>query len=350
MPARSTLRQRVVFHIQRQLVDYGTVEESSLLPDRHSGSNREVDVVIRTKVAEHDVIVCVECRDQRRKATVEWVEQMAMKHRSLPTSKLILVSTPGFTRTAGVKADSLGIDIYSFDEALATDWKTLFGDEEELDIYLWSFRILGCGLVLDHNEEVEYAASPETRIYDRDNAFKDTLIEVVRAYTERSSSFTEKAVKYAQNAKESVFGADLRIRPALFVEDESSQRHEIKALRIYIETREPTSAVSLSPARFRESQIAYGQGQTGSGDFELTLIQSPHGPATGAMSITDPTTRKVQTVDVWFPQEEGKIVFLTGSIRGRPAAGLGGAEGTQEGQDRSDSSRPEELPRRRQAG
>ena len=98
MPIRSTLLQRVVFHIQRQLAPDAKVQESAFLPDRSTGINREVDVVVRSRVGEHEVIICVECREHRRRATIEWVEQMAMKHSSLPTSKLILITAKGFTR------------------------------------------------------------------------------------------------------------------------------------------------------------------------------------------------------------------------------------------------------------
>lgn len=321
MPARSTLRQRVIFHIERQLTAHGTVEESVLLPDRYSGGNREVDVVIRAQVGEHEVIVCVECRDHKRKASVEWVERMAMKHNSLPTSKLILVSTTGFTRTAGVKAASLGIDIYSFDEAIATDWTALLGDSTELGLYLWAIRILGCGLVFTENDAVEYSASPEIRIFNSEGIFRGTLNDVVRAKTEESTSFTEKAVQYAQDTSEKIFGAELRFQQPLFAEDFHGNRHEVKVIRVYIEAREPASAVSLSAARYRDSPIAYGQGQSPAGEFAITLIQSPHGPPTGAMSVTDPATGEVQTVDVRFSPSDGKIVFLTDPIHGRPRGG-----------------------------
>jgi hypothetical protein len=184
MPVRSTLLQRVVFHIQRQLSANASVQESALLPDRSTGSNREVDVVVRSRVGEHDVIVCVECQEHRRPANVEWVERMAMKHSSLPTSKLVLVSAKGFSRLASAKAASLGIDTYSFDEALAADWMTILGDGPELSISLWGFRILRCGLVFSHDEALEYTASPEVRTFNHDGTFRGTLNDIVRANTE----------------------------------------------------------------------------------------------------------------------------------------------------------------------
>ena len=231
------------------------------------------------------------------------------------------MSTTGFTRTAGVKAASFGIDIYSFDEAIATDWTTFLGNDAELGVYLWAIRILGCGLVFSGNTAVEYAANPEIRIFNNDGAFRGTLNDVVRANTEQSSSFTEQAVLYAESVSETVFGAELRIQQPLFAEDFYGKRHEIKVIRVYIEARQPASAIRLSAARYRDSPIAYGQGQSPAGEFAITLIQSPHGPPTGAMSVTDPATGEVQTVDVRFPPEDGKIVFLTDPIHGKPRGG-----------------------------
>src|SRR3954463_894062 len=211
MPVRSTPLQRVVFHIQRQLTPNALVQESALLLDRSAGINREVDVVIRSKVGEHEVIVCVECREHQRKASVEWVEQMAMKHNSLITSKLILVSAKGFSRAAGVKAESLGIDIYSFDEAIETDWTALVG--KELSLAMWAFRILNCELVFTQGEAIDYSASPEIRIFNSEGTFKGTLREVVLANTCQSDSFTDGLIQYAEKATEPIIGAELKIHP-----------------------------------------------------------------------------------------------------------------------------------------
>ena len=314
MPKRSTLQQRVVFHIQRTLTDDALVQESVLFPDRSSGDNREVDVVIRKKIGEHEVIISIECRDHKRKATVEWVEQMAMKHNLLPTSKLVLVSSSGFTSTAEKKAASLGIDVYSFEEATKTDWNELIGVNDEPGFYLWAFRIVGCGLVFTENPKFEYSANPHIPIYDSLHGFAGTLNDIVRARTVKSSGFVDNAVKYAQQESESIFGAEIRIKPSFFVEEESGKLREIKVIRVYIEAREPDSTVDLKAIRYHNLPVAYGSGASPVGEFEITLVQAKDGVPGGAMSVKDPNTGDIQTVDVRFKEEGNKLVFLTESI------------------------------------
>lgn len=313
MPVRSTPFQRVVFHIQRQLAGNADVQESALLADRSTGSNREVDVVIRSMVGEHQVVICVECQEHTRSATVEWVEQMAMKHSSLPTSKLILMTARGFSKAARAKAASLGIETYSFDEAVATDWMTHLGEGPNLSFDLWGFRILTCGIVLnrDGTEGHERKASPDVRVFNGDGTFRGTLNDIVRAYTEQSDHFTSNAMEYAAKAAEPVIGVEMRVRPPLFAEDKSGVVHEVKLIRIYLEARVISPDVRLKATRYRGAPVAYGQGQSRLGEFALTMIQTTGGTPTGAMSVTDPTTKAVQTLDIRFPEDCDAMAFIT---------------------------------------
>lgn len=297
-----------MFHIQRQLTAGGVVTESESLLDRTSGMPREVDVVVRGRVGEHDVIVSVECRDHRRRATVEWVEQMLMKHQSLPTSKLILVSASGFTRSALLKAGSNGIEALTLEEAAATDWTALLG-EGGMDI--WAWRIRGCGLVVASDSNREHVASPDVRLFDSEGSFVGTLEAVIHAKVLRSGNVFQKAAQYAREIGEPVFGADVRLRPPLFAEDRRGGRHAVELFRLYLEFHDVTAP--LRPARYRDLPIAYGQGQSPAGDFELTLIQTPTGP-TGAMSVTSATTGDVQTVDLQFTDGDSSTVFFTDRV------------------------------------
>lgn len=61
---------------------------------------REVDVVIRGRVNEIDVVISFEVVDYSRKADVQWVEGKLKKNEHLPTDKLMLVSWKGFTEGA----------------------------------------------------------------------------------------------------------------------------------------------------------------------------------------------------------------------------------------------------------
>lgn len=125
VPKRTNVFQEVVAIIHEHMAGEANVEESALLPHRVTGTAREVDVVIRSKVAGHEVIVSVEATFTGRKADVNWVERLVKKHSDLPTSKLVLVSEAGFTPDARKQAEHDGAvplipeDLAGEDPALA---------------------------------------------------------------------------------------------------------------------------------------------------------------------------------------------------------------------------------------
>jgi Restriction endonuclease len=109
MPRRTNLFQEVVGIVHEHMAEDATVEHSAMLTNRATGEAREVDVVIRTRAAAHELIISVEASSSSRRATVEWVEQMIGKHANLPTNKLVLVAKAGFTAQAREAAEAANI-------------------------------------------------------------------------------------------------------------------------------------------------------------------------------------------------------------------------------------------------
>jgi hypothetical protein len=70
MPKRSNDFQKLVFAVKKAVDKEVIVRESEMVPDRATGGLREVDVYIEEVVAGHKVIVCVECIDEDRPASV----------------------------------------------------------------------------------------------------------------------------------------------------------------------------------------------------------------------------------------------------------------------------------------
>jgi hypothetical protein len=312
MPSRSTLLQRVVFHVERQLAAGTSVRESVMLPERSSNREREVDVVIQGQLGSHDVFVCIECQDRSRKATVEWVEQMAMKHSLLPTSKLILVAVQGFTSTAIEKAASFGIDTYSLDEALAADWKELLGDPFALDVY--AFRILDCVLVMADEAATQIRAGRSVNIFNEDGSLRCLLGELVDRTT-ATTGFTEGAIDFGAKDGPSAFGAELKFKSALVIKDSDGISHQVRFVRVYFEMHPAEAPEHFTTARYRGRHIAYTKGQVPIGDFALTMVKSPTDSPSGAVTVTNPATGNAKTVDIHFGSPEGKVLFVTDIIR-----------------------------------
>lgn len=122
MPKRSNIFQRLVKLLHERLDENWVVSESEMLTHRLTDEEREVDIVLKYKLGNHDVIVSIECTDTKRPASSTWIEAMAKKHEFLLTSKLVLWSAHGFYKPAITTAEKLGIDIVSQSTNNDVEW------------------------------------------------------------------------------------------------------------------------------------------------------------------------------------------------------------------------------------
>lgn len=123
MPKRTNDFQTLIATIYDQIVpEGGSVTESGMVLDKEAGILREVDILVEYKYAGHNFCFVVECRDRSRSETVEWIDGLIGKTKSLKVNKVIAVSSKGFTASAERKAKENGIDILTLKEANETDW------------------------------------------------------------------------------------------------------------------------------------------------------------------------------------------------------------------------------------
>lgn len=115
MPKRSNDFQRLIYLVRLNLAAGAKVIESKMMRDRITRARREVDVVIEGTVGGQTVRVSIECRDHKRVADVQWVEQMKTKHERLDTNALLLASRSGFTEEALAVARVYGIDTFTLE-------------------------------------------------------------------------------------------------------------------------------------------------------------------------------------------------------------------------------------------
>jgi hypothetical protein len=109
MPKRTNTFQQVLALVYWLMAEDGVkVEESAMLPDKDSGEQREVDVLMTGKVGGIPMTVQVEATARAEPADVKWVEMEIGLHESVKTDRLILISESGFTATARTKAEAEG--------------------------------------------------------------------------------------------------------------------------------------------------------------------------------------------------------------------------------------------------
>src|SRR5512133_876007 len=132
MPRRTNEFQRLIALIESQLAPDAHGREPVLLKDSETGEGREVDVLIDAVSGIHPVRIAVECQDRGRPSSEEWIDQLHGRYRDLEIDKVIAVARGGFTSGARRKAEAVGIEILTLDEANATDWEGQIAEIEEI--------------------------------------------------------------------------------------------------------------------------------------------------------------------------------------------------------------------------
>lgn len=107
MPKRTNTFQEVVALLHQHAAGDASLEESAMLVNRVTGELREVDVVIRSEIAGHEMVLGIEAT--MKKGSSPWVEQMIGKHEELPTDRLVLVADRGFSGPARRYAAKKGV-------------------------------------------------------------------------------------------------------------------------------------------------------------------------------------------------------------------------------------------------
>ena len=123
MPKRTNDFQDLIVSVYKQIVpDSGKVTESEMVYDKDADILREVDILVEYRYAHHNFKIAIECRDRSRKDSVEWIDNLIGKSKSLLVNKVVAVSKKGFTETAKKKAIANNIDTLTLEEAIDIDW------------------------------------------------------------------------------------------------------------------------------------------------------------------------------------------------------------------------------------
>jgi len=100
---------REIFELLSREERYTSVEHDVKL--KSPDGERQVDVLIRSKVGSLDLTTIVECKDHKRTLSVEYIDAVYSKQQDVKANKAVLVARKGFSKSAKCKADRLGITL-----------------------------------------------------------------------------------------------------------------------------------------------------------------------------------------------------------------------------------------------
>lgn len=90
---------------------------------RQSGIKREIDVSIKGKFDDIDVLYLVQCKDYTRPADVNIIGAFSAVIKDVGATKGFLICSAGFTKSIHQYAMTLGIELLSIEDIMSEKWK-----------------------------------------------------------------------------------------------------------------------------------------------------------------------------------------------------------------------------------
>jgi hypothetical protein len=301
MPKRSNDFQRLVFLIQHQVEDRPgtTVTESKMLQDRAGGEPREVDIVVEFTQNGVPFILSFECRDTKRKVTIEAAEQLVQKHRNL-SDKLVIVSKAGFSKSAEQFALANRAEIIKMGAAGGVDWSAYIERYSQLMLGIFDFSLV--------SHEIDYTPLTE-------NAGKITELESVTVIdpppTMPLQGFLLQQLRrpevgkivmdrwFESTERKKEFNANIAFCPpdgVQFVISWNGHRYSISAVRMVAKGTASTASFALAPLMFAKTPVLHGAPHFSEGAYKS---QSPY-------IVIQPTLDSGDKVSVYFPPKAGE--------------------------------------------
>jgi hypothetical protein len=103
----------LVQRIQKQLAPTAEVLHNVHLPGRVSNTERQIDVLVRQKIGQYEMLIIIDAKDHSRPVDLPGVEQFIAVIKDVGAHRGVLVCPTGFTEAAKTTARAHGIDLYS---------------------------------------------------------------------------------------------------------------------------------------------------------------------------------------------------------------------------------------------
>ncbi|MBZ9600490.1 restriction endonuclease [Phyllobacterium chamaecytisi] len=113
MTASSVALEQLVAKIQADLAPNSDVVHNVMLNGRHSGRKRQIDVLVRDKIGQYEILIVIDCKDYNKPVDVKGVEEFAGLVDDVAAQRGVLVCPKGFSEAAKKRAQTLQIDLYS---------------------------------------------------------------------------------------------------------------------------------------------------------------------------------------------------------------------------------------------
>jgi hypothetical protein len=123
MPRRGEAYEQFVYEKFKRLFVDSIVTLNDKIIGKESGLEREIDVSVRTNVADQELLYIVQCKDRaKRPADIVILGEFSAVIRDVGASKGFLICTSGFARSNHQYARTLGIELFTVEDINNERW------------------------------------------------------------------------------------------------------------------------------------------------------------------------------------------------------------------------------------
>lgn len=116
--------EKLVAQVQRELAPNALVTHNDRIKGHNSGEPRQIDITVKQKVGQYDILIAIDCKDYNTPVDVNDVEQFIGLIKDIGANKGVMVAANGFSETAKRVGEKAGLNLYRLVDTEAHDWQT----------------------------------------------------------------------------------------------------------------------------------------------------------------------------------------------------------------------------------
>lgn len=176
--------EKLAAEIQSKLSPESTVIHNDKIRGNITGAIRQIDISIRTKVGQFEMLIVIDCKDYKNPVDVKSVGEVMELAEDVGANKTSIIAANGFTRSAKSRAETAGIDLLTLIDSGEHDWQQFVSipaivEFTHLKSYQFEFSMTGAcgGIEYPENER-------ELQVYNEKNENIGSLGEIFDAFWE----------------------------------------------------------------------------------------------------------------------------------------------------------------------
>jgi hypothetical protein len=165
MPPKWKKFEQLVTFVQQELAPDAIVKHNDKIMGSITHSLRQVDVSVRKRVGQFDILIAIDCKDLASPADVKHIEETIGLFEDIKANKGAIVSARGFTKAAKIRGERAGLDLLRLLHSGPHEWKVL----AELAVICdfrgakkFRFQFQGTGFF-----ELQEIVGPDLLVYDQ---------------------------------------------------------------------------------------------------------------------------------------------------------------------------------------